>query len=208
MSHDLQSPQEWVLFMARGRLRLPDFQRGWCWTDEQIIRLVDSLLLGYHLGSLILWERHKLPASVERFGEIEVRCAAGPGRMVIDGQQRLGALATAALSERFFVDVLAGRLVTEPGPWRLPARLFLAEHGSGVLDHYAAHAAQYGLPPDQVFDAAGITVSAVESAYVGAVRFDADWTRERVVESFRRLNTEGTRFTAEQLDAALARSAG
>ncbi|BDU67530.1 MAG: hypothetical protein TYPL_1830 [Candidatus Tyloplasma litorale] len=35
--------------------RIPKYQRGYVWKEEQVSKLVDSLLRGYPLGSIIIW---------------------------------------------------------------------------------------------------------------------------------------------------------
>lgn len=209
VSHNLHEAADWVGFVRRGRLRLPRFQRGWTWTDAQIVSVVESILRGYHIGQLLLWEQHRMPASVQRFGEFEVTCAEGPAWLVVDGQQRLGAICTAACSGRFWVDTMAGQLVTEPGPWRMPASWFLdvgEETGiSAIVDHHQEHAARYGLPGDDVRDAAALTRQVVERAYIGAVRFGPDWDIARVMESYRRQATCGTPMDAAEVEDGLRR---
>lgn len=208
VSHGLQEPGTWVTWMRSGRIRLPRFQRPWVWHDEQIVRLFDSMLHGYHVGSLLLWERYDLPASRQTFGALSVDCAAGSGQLVVDGQQRLGALATMASPGRFYIHLLEGRLVTTPGPWCVPAAWFFdeTERAGSMLDGIRHHADAHNLDLHEVADAVGAMLSTIQRAYLGAVRLGTDWTLERVVETFKRLNTEGTRMAPDELAAGLRRA--
>ena len=89
-------------------LLVPDLQRPYVWTPNQVILLVDSLLRGWPFGTLLLWEVRKdkfatIPSRsfwrvVDRTGENvsddQVSRSNPPAkfRMVLDGQQRLQSL--------------------------------------------------------------------------------------------------------------------
>ena len=66
---------------------LPPFQRPAVWTDEQKIRLVESVLLGISIGSIVVVDAMNLPMQ----GENRERFAT-TDRWLIDGQQRCNAL--------------------------------------------------------------------------------------------------------------------
>lgn len=188
-----------------GRFRLPRFQRGWVWTDDQVIRLFDSLIRGFHVGSLLLWEQYDLPPSVERFGEVEVTSAGMTyPYLVVDGQQRIGSLMRAALSGRFWFDLEEGVLVTSPGVLRAPAGQFLVRHGTADnLKWPEKHAAEHGLPSEHVWDAWVTMMDVFSRTYISAVKIGHEWGLDRVMESFRRLNVEGTKMDLGELEAAL-----
>ena len=40
-----------------GQLRVPQFQRSFRWERRDVLNLVDSVLRGYPIGSLLLWKR-------------------------------------------------------------------------------------------------------------------------------------------------------
>ena len=114
--HTPSRVENWITDIAAGGLRIPRFQRDYVWTDHQIVALLDSLLRGDFIGSVLLWQRYGMPASSERFGEIAVESPAGECHYVIDGQQRLSALAPAFLSGRFYFDVQEGTFTQAPEP--------------------------------------------------------------------------------------------
>jgi hypothetical protein len=188
-----------------GCFRLPPFQRSWCWSDEHILRLLDSLQRSYHVGTIIAWERFRLPASQERFGDHVVMAPAGCGHLVIDGQQRLGAIATAAHSGRFWFDLESGAFVIgHDGPWRLPASMALSWRRSvAAIDWYRVHAEMYGLDIDRVFDLMCAGAALMDWAEISVVTLPAKWEMGDVVEMFRRLNTSGVRVTDDELEAGL-----
>ena len=61
----------------RGRIRVPSFQRGLRWNRRDVVLLFDSILKGYPVGSLLLWERDA-PAETVELGPLKVDAAAGP----------------------------------------------------------------------------------------------------------------------------------
>lgn len=78
-----------------GKIGLPDLQRPFVWKDNKVRDLFDSMLRGYPIGYVMLWES---PADYE-----EKKSSIGgnkkiyeePKELVIDGQQRLTALVAA-----------------------------------------------------------------------------------------------------------------
>lgn len=83
-----------VDYARKGRLRVPAFQRGLRWTSRDVVLLFDSILNGYPVGSLLLWERWA-PADAVTLGPLRVEVPAGDALFVVDGQQRVTALACA-----------------------------------------------------------------------------------------------------------------
>lgn len=78
-----------------GKIRVPHFQRDFRWLRRDVIRLLESILRGYPVGSLLLWRR---PAAEERLklGALSVKASAtNEALWVVDGQQRITSLANA-----------------------------------------------------------------------------------------------------------------
>jgi hypothetical protein len=78
-----------------GRIRIPHFQRPLRWQRGDVIRLFDSIVRGYPVGSFLLWRR---TASAEelQFGALRIQApATGEALWVVDGQQRIISLANA-----------------------------------------------------------------------------------------------------------------
>lgn len=99
--------QELVALIRAGRIRVPEFQRSFRWSSDDVLALFDSILRGYPFGSLLLWKR-SAPKAQLRVGAIRV--AAPPvadALWVVDGQQRITSLVNAvdpeasAADERF-----------------------------------------------------------------------------------------------------------
>jgi hypothetical protein len=75
--------------IERGVIALPDLQRPFVWEDTKVRDLLDSLFLGFPVGTLVLWHTSS-EKEARAFG------ADHPGlratTLVIDGQQRLTSL--------------------------------------------------------------------------------------------------------------------
>lgn len=204
-------PREVIEGLLEGRFRLPKFQRPYVWTDEQVLLLLDSMRHGYHFGELLLWQRYEMPASIEQFNDVRLECPALTGTkralLVIDGQQRLGALATAALSGRFYLNLLDGSVVVGvTGPWLVPMGYVLGNMFREFWRWCEQHAAEHGIAQDQLIDAYGSAVEVFNYSRVGYVELPTEWKLERALESYRRLNTCGTPMDPEHLADGLRRA--
>lgn len=76
-----------------GRIGLPDLQRPFVWKDNKIRELLDSMIKGFPIGYIMLWESPQIYDS-NKSGHIgiEAKKIDIPKSLVIDGQQRLTAL--------------------------------------------------------------------------------------------------------------------
>lgn len=77
-----------------GRIGLPDLQRPFVWPDAKARELLDSMLKGYPIGYITLWQS---PVEYEKANQIgtDDKSYKQPDYLVIDGQQRLTALLAA-----------------------------------------------------------------------------------------------------------------
>lgn len=99
---------DWTLsrtltMLSDGVFLRPNFQRDFVWDEELISELIRSIFLGYHIGSLLLWqtgEEQSSKMSLEPLYGVRAQLgrtqsdatgASGPV-VVLDGQQRLTAL--------------------------------------------------------------------------------------------------------------------
>ncbi len=83
---------------------LPDIQREFVWSEDQIAELFDSLMRGYPIGTFLFWKLDAAAAVGLQFYEFitdyseltphnpRVNDPASPVTAVLDGQQRLSAL--------------------------------------------------------------------------------------------------------------------
>ena len=52
--------EDLLRYVENGRVRIPNFQRVFRWQAVDVARLLESIYLGYSIGSLLLWERAAL----------------------------------------------------------------------------------------------------------------------------------------------------
>jgi hypothetical protein len=92
-------------YFAKGRIAVPEIQRDVVWSSDQVKELLDSISKEYPCGSLILWEPRlsdkKLVKEIIRPERLEFYKDVLPKYFVIDGQQRLTALASVMLQRDF-----------------------------------------------------------------------------------------------------------
>jgi len=80
-----------------GKLRIPEFQRPQRWRASHVRSLFDSVARGFPIGQF-LFAKQEAGAGIVRFGPIRVVVPAAPDALlIVDGQQRMSALAGALL---------------------------------------------------------------------------------------------------------------
>lgn len=79
-----------------GRLRVPKFQRPFVWNHEKVRRLLDSILRGYPIGSVFVWETVNRYDNLDHVGPVAVEIdhphEPTPVGYLLDGHQRLSTL--------------------------------------------------------------------------------------------------------------------
>lgn len=111
------------------QLVLPDLQRDFVWSRDQIRLLMDSIMRGYPFGSLLLWQTRFRDVPYRDFvvdfqpGMVFVpktKKAGNALRMVLDGQQRLQSLYLSLYGthdkRRLYFNITSGPGATETDP--------------------------------------------------------------------------------------------
>ena len=78
-----------------GRIGLPDLQRPFVWKNDKVRDLLDSMLRGYPIGYIMLWESPGEMDDKKTVIGSNSKTYTAPKELVIDGQQRLTALLSA-----------------------------------------------------------------------------------------------------------------
>lgn len=80
--------------VTSGTIRIPRFQRPYVWGPDDMIQLFDSVLRGYPIGSLLIWQTDRNDiTSLDSLGPIKLTENGPPTRQyVVDGHQRLATL--------------------------------------------------------------------------------------------------------------------
>ncbi len=188
-----------------GRIRVPHFQRPLRWQRADVIKLFDSIVRGYPVGSLLLWHR-PAPAETLQFGALRIRAPKiSDALFVVDGQQRIISLANALhpdgqSDERFRISYDLRKKAFVPTPRDaeatvvpIPVIFDLRE----VLRWFADHPEL----ADYVNDANEITQT-IRQFKIPAYEV-AQESPEVLEDIFDRMNNYGKRLTRAEIFAAL-----
>lgn len=198
-----------VAYVIEGRVRIPGFQRSFRWQWEDVRRLLESIVRGYPIGSLLLWSKDAKSDTLT-LGAIRVDAPALEDALwVVDGQQRLISLAN-TLSDAGYQDSrfglaydLEGKAFVKPAKERphtipLPVIFDLQR----LLKWFADH-------PESLdfFDRATSVAKAIRQygipAYIVKGRDEAE-----LQDIFDRMNNYGKRLTRAEIFAALHAAEG
>ncbi len=77
--------------IKRGYIKIPQFQRDFIWSKEKAASLMDSIIKGYPIGTMILWKTKETLRAIRNLGGVDLpETPAGDFiQYVLDGQQRL-----------------------------------------------------------------------------------------------------------------------
>ena len=79
--------------IAAGKIRVPMFQRAFVWKQPDMHALLDSVLRGFPIGSILVWDTQETIETAPRIGPVAV--SPRPDGLVgylLDGQQRVSTL--------------------------------------------------------------------------------------------------------------------
>jgi hypothetical protein len=77
--------------LLSGRVRVPDFQRGFVWDPERVAYLMDSIYKGYPFGSILFWRTRQSLSHERDLGPFPLPSndPSFPTDYILDGQQRV-----------------------------------------------------------------------------------------------------------------------
>ena len=79
--------------IAAGKIRVPRFQRAFVWKQTDLHALLDSVLRGFPIGSILVWDTEETIATTGHVGPVKVDPSpAGLVSYLLDGQQRVSTL--------------------------------------------------------------------------------------------------------------------
>ena len=79
--------------VAAGKIRVPRFQRAFVWKQPDLSALLDSVLRGFPIGSILVWDTEENIESTSRIGPVEINPRPkGQIGYLLDGQQRVSTL--------------------------------------------------------------------------------------------------------------------
>ncbi len=222
--------------VAAGKIRVPRFQRAFVWKQPDLSALLDSVLRGFPIGSILVWETDRDIESPPCIGPIEIGSRPdGVVGYILDGQQRVSTLAgtlrlmggTASivdqiewrvyydLDEQAFVDhrkavkdsVGGHESARDPDPRYFPVRSLLNTAGFFEACRRIQEAQVDDEHSRRRLDAADRLASAFRDYQLPLVSIrEADL--ESAVTVFARLNRTGRRMAEDELVSALTYQEG
>ncbi len=106
-----------------GDIKIPAFQRGFVWDQEQITELLDSVYCNYPIGSILLWSSHERLKASRNIGGLKLpdREPDYPVNYVLDGQQRLSSIYAVFCAHREFAPT-EGDYAADPNVFEIAFR--------------------------------------------------------------------------------------
>lgn len=128
-----------------GKLKLPDFQRGWVWDDSHILGLLASVAQSFPIGAVMLLQSGNEDV---RFKERLVEGVENPKpepteNLILDGQQRLTSL---------YQSVFAKKVVaTKDGKKQAVSRWYYIDMRKALTSNGDMEEAIFSTPEDRMF---------------------------------------------------------
>ena len=116
------APEDLVRDVTAGLVRIPPFQRSFKWEGSDIVRLFDSLLRGFPIGNLLLWQR-PAPAQRLQVGPLDIEAPEVTAALwVVDGQQRIVSIVGAlTMADQLSIHDFASTSISTPANFTPPA---------------------------------------------------------------------------------------
>ena len=212
--------------VAAGKIRVPRFQRAFVWGQADLSVLLDSVLRGFPIGSILVWDTEKTIESASRIGPVGISPRAGGSvGYLLDGQQRVSTLAgTLLLTDdmdpivdqidwRLYYDLdkpavdkpgfVDGRKLAEgPGPRYFPVRSLLSTAGFFTACRRIQRQVDDEHRTRRWLNEADRLSSAFRNYQLPLIHIrEADL--ESAVTVFARLNRTGRKMAADELVSAL-----
>ena len=210
--------------IVAGKIRVPRFQRPFVWKQADLHALLDSVLRGFPIGSILVWDTEKSVDTTQSVGPIEVR--PHPGGLVgylLDGQQRVSVLVgTLRLPDgadsivndvdwRVYCDLDNGEFLRNPAggvkPHHFPVGSLLNTAGFFAACRRIQSEVDDENTAQRWLDDADRLANAFRDYQIPLVHIrEADL--DSAVTVFARLNRTGRKMTADQMVSALTYQEG
>ena len=210
--------------IAAGKIRVPRFQRAFVWKQVDLLALLDSILRGFPIGSILVWDTEENLESTQRIGPVGI--SPRPSGMVgylLDGQQRVSTLVgTLRLTDdmepnvdhvdwRLYCNLDTLEFHRAPaeglGPQHFPVRSLLDTAGFFAACRRIQSEVDDPVRSERWLDEADRLASAFRDYQLPLIHFrDADL--DSAVTVFARLNRTGRKMTADEMVSALTYQRG
>lgn len=205
--------------VAAGRIRVPRFQRAFVWKQADLHDLLDSVIRGFPIGSILVWEAEDEIASAPRVGPIEIDSRpSGQVGYLLDGQQRVSTLVgTLRLPDdaesiedgvnwRLYCDLDSREFLPIPPervePRHFPVRSLLDTAGFIAAGRRIADEVDDGDVARRWLNEADRLANAFRDYQLPLIRI-REATLDSAVAVFARLNRKGRKMAADEMVSAL-----
>ena len=209
--------------ITAGKIRVPRFQRTFVWRQADLHTLLDSVLRGFPIGSILIWETEEAVETTKNIGPIEI--GPPPDGMVgylLDGQQRVSTLVgtlrlpdnvTSIVDQvdwRIYCDLDTGEFLRAPArvePQHFPVRSLLDTPGFFAACRRIQTEVDDQSRVDRWLGEADRLANAFRDYQLPVIRIrEADL--DSAVTVFARLNRTGRKMTADEMISALTYQEG
>lgn len=194
-------------------IAIPEIQRPFVWSAAKVRDLLDSLYKGYPVGYLIVWDN----ASTR----LKDGSLSRGKKILIDGQQRITALAAALNGQKVFNDnyqYVSIRIafnpiderfeVSNPALQRSPEWIsdisILFEPGFSSYQFVNEFSANSGADPNDIHPVISKLIN-ITNHHLGIIKLPPDLDLDIVTEIFTRINSKGVQLS--QADFAMSKIA-
>ena len=210
--------------IAAGKVRVPRFQRAFVWKQPDLHALLDSILRGFPIGSILVWDTEEHIESTQRIGPVVISSRpSGLTGYLLDGQQRVSTLVgTLRLTDGMeaFVDQVDWRVYCNldtlefhrapaegVGPQHFPVRSLLNTAGFFDACRRIELEVDDRMRSQRWLNEADRLASAFRDYQLPLIHIrEADL--DSAVTVFARLNRTGRKMTADEMVSALTYQKG
>ena len=213
-----------VEYIVAGKIRVPRFQRPFVWKQADLHQLLESVLRGFPIGSILVWDTEVSIKSTDRVGPVYIDPhPTGSVGYLLDGQQRVSTLVgTLRLTDeaqwliddvdwRVYYDLDTREFLRDPSPEvharHFPVRSLL--NTAGFFDACRRITSEVGDKEvaKRWLNEADRLANAFRDYQLPLIRIrEADL--DSAVSVFARLNRTGRKMTADQMVSALTYQEG
>ena len=213
-----------VEHIVAGKIRVPRFQRPFVWKQADLHQLLESVLRGFPIGSILVWDTEVSIKSTDRVGPVYIDPQpTGSVGYLLDGQQRVSTLVgTLRLTDeaqwliddvdwRVYYDLDTREFLRDPSPEvharHFPVRSLL--NTAGFFDACRRITSEVGDKEvaERWLNEADRLANAFRDYQLPLIRIrEADL--DSAVSVFARLNRTGRKMTADQMVSALTYQEG
>ena len=202
-----------------GKIRVPRFQRSFVWRQTDLHALLDSVLRGFPIGSILVWETDRRIATTDTVGPISIGPQSeGMVGYLLDGQQRVSTLVGTLLLPddvspiadqidwRVYCDLETREFVRAPaggiGPQHFPVGSLLSTAGFFAACRQIDMTVSSRARARRWLDEADRLATAFRDYQLPLIHIrEADL--DSAVTVFARLNRSGRKMTADEMVSAL-----